>query len=446
MPVMSRLNRAAWAIFVVNIVVPTVASAQVTAQFPLQFDFLTPGARSMALGSAFIGLADDATAAVANPAGLLTLTRPEISVEGRHRRVENPFLVGGRLSGNITNSGEDTVQGPIYDISEDSSFNLSYLSVVYPQPRWAVAFFTHQPTVISSEFLYRGVFESLTIFGVPTTVRENPLSGSRDISIRQYGGAFSARANSKLTFGVGVSAYAFQLDATFARLGLPGNTFGAPDPNAIEATATQTSEEMGIGFNAGIQFQPSSAVKIGAVYRKAPSFDYVQESIVRGRSPVTRTGAFKVPDSYGAGLSWRPSDATLLSVDYVFTKHSQIKEDFIDLLTDDAGVRSRLVIDDTHELHVGFEYVITGLSWTPALRAGLWSDPDHSTRYDSSLPGAPVNAFDDLRLRNMLRGGDDLFHYTAGLGVPVSSKFELSGAVDFSERSTLASISAIVRF
>lgn len=440
-----RLNSVAWAVLTVIMVSPTVASAQVTAQFPLQFDFLTPGARSMALGSAFIGLADDATAAVANPAGLMTLTRPEISIEGRHRRVENPFLLGGRLSGNITNVGEDTVQGPIYDVSEDSSFNLSYLSVVYPKPRWAVAFFTHQPTVISSEFLYRGVFESFTAFGVTSTARENPLTGSRDISIRQYGAAFSARANSKVTFGVGLSAYSFKMAAAFARLGLP-STFGAPDPNTIEAAATQTSDEMGIGFNAGVQVQPSSTVKFGAVYRKAPSFDYVQESTARGRTPVTVNGSFKVPDSYGAGLSWRPSDSTLLSLDYVHTMHSQVKEDFIDLLTTDPGVRSRLAIDDTNEVHAGFEYVLTGLSWMPALRAGFWLDPDHSTRYDSSLPGPAVNAADDLRLRNMLRGGDDLFHYTAGVGIPVSSKFELSGAVDFSERSTLGSISAIVRF
>lgn len=442
----SRVKRVACAILAASVLAPAAASAQVTAQFPLQFDFLTPGARSMALGSAFIGLADDATAAVANPAGLLTLTRPEISFEGRHRRVEDPFLVGGRLNGTITNNGEDTVQGPRYGVTEDSSFNLSYLSVVYPKPRWAVAFFTHQPTTISSEFLYRGIFDTQTIFGTSTTVRENPLAGTRDISIRQWGGAFSARANSKLTFGVGVSAYTFKLDAAFFRLGLPGNIFGAPDPNAIESTSTQTSDEMGMGFNAGVQFQPSIAVKIGAVYRKAPSFDYAQVSVVRGQSPQAVSGSFKIPDSYGLGLSWRPSDSTLLSVDYVFTRHSQVKRDFIDLLTDDPGIRSRLVIDDTNELHVGFEYVLTQVSWSPALRAGLWSDPDHSTRYDSSLPGAPVSAFNDLRLRNMLRGGDDLFHYTAGIGVPVSGKFEVSGAVDFSERSTLGSISAIIRF
>ena len=40
----------------------------------VQFSFAPPGARSMALGGAFLGLADDATAAYANPAGLTTGT------------------------------------------------------------------------------------------------------------------------------------------------------------------------------------------------------------------------------------------------------------------------------------------------------------------------------------------------------------------------------------
>ena len=36
----------------------------------LQFNFGNPGARSLGMGGAFLGLADDASAAEANPAGL----------------------------------------------------------------------------------------------------------------------------------------------------------------------------------------------------------------------------------------------------------------------------------------------------------------------------------------------------------------------------------------
>lgn len=38
------------------------------------------GARALGMGQAFIGIADDATAASWNPAGLIQLERPEISV------------------------------------------------------------------------------------------------------------------------------------------------------------------------------------------------------------------------------------------------------------------------------------------------------------------------------------------------------------------------------
>ena len=39
---------------------------------------------------AFIGLADDATAAYTNPAGLTVLTKPEVSVEHKWGKYTNP--------------------------------------------------------------------------------------------------------------------------------------------------------------------------------------------------------------------------------------------------------------------------------------------------------------------------------------------------------------------
>src|SRR5207247_4862817 len=47
----------------------------------LLFNFSNPGARSLALGGAFIGLADDASGAETIPAGLTVLRKPEFSLE-----------------------------------------------------------------------------------------------------------------------------------------------------------------------------------------------------------------------------------------------------------------------------------------------------------------------------------------------------------------------------
>jgi long-subunit fatty acid transport protein len=108
----------------------------------IQFSFSNPGARSLGLGGAFAAIADDATAAFANPAGLTQLTRPEVSIEGRQWRYSTPFAVGGRVSGEPTGIGLDT---PIRTgVSEFDSTSLSFLSFVYPGRDWTLAVSRHQ--------------------------------------------------------------------------------------------------------------------------------------------------------------------------------------------------------------------------------------------------------------------------------------------------------------
>jgi hypothetical protein len=45
------------------------------------FSVSTPGARANGMGRAFVGVADDASAAITNPAGLMFLTRPQVYLE-----------------------------------------------------------------------------------------------------------------------------------------------------------------------------------------------------------------------------------------------------------------------------------------------------------------------------------------------------------------------------
>src|SRR5579862_147821 len=59
------------------------ASAQTDEEFFQTFplNFSNPGARAQAMGGAFIAVADDASAAVTNPAGLANLTRQQAYFE-----------------------------------------------------------------------------------------------------------------------------------------------------------------------------------------------------------------------------------------------------------------------------------------------------------------------------------------------------------------------------
>src|SRR5437588_1153012 len=65
-------------------------------QQQLRFDFSSPGARALGMGGAFLGRADDASAAEANPAGLSAVHRERsLMIEGRVSRTEARVLNGG---------------------------------------------------------------------------------------------------------------------------------------------------------------------------------------------------------------------------------------------------------------------------------------------------------------------------------------------------------------
>src|SRR5580765_7490339 len=75
------------------------------------FDFSLPGARSRGIGGAFVAIADDATSAYSNPAGLTLLFRPEVSAEGRFWRLTSRVLDSGHGFGEATGIGVDTIDG-----------------------------------------------------------------------------------------------------------------------------------------------------------------------------------------------------------------------------------------------------------------------------------------------------------------------------------------------
>jgi len=80
----------------VLVVLPVAAqNTDIEALSGLQFNFGNPGARSLGMGGAFLGLADDASAAEANPAGLTILRKMEFSLEARNYEEAQQFSTSG---------------------------------------------------------------------------------------------------------------------------------------------------------------------------------------------------------------------------------------------------------------------------------------------------------------------------------------------------------------
>src|SRR6185503_2966999 len=116
-------------------VMPAPAAAQTNSfiNAGVQFEFPPPGARSLALGGAFVAIADDATAAVANPAGLTALIRPEVSVEGRAWQFVSVTPLRGHEFGPPANVGVDTIDGLVEGETTDGTGGPSFLSAVFPR-------------------------------------------------------------------------------------------------------------------------------------------------------------------------------------------------------------------------------------------------------------------------------------------------------------------------
>ena len=178
------------------------AFAQRDLEIPLQFDFINPGARSLALAGAFIGLADDATAATTNPAGLQRLARPEVSVEGRGWKFVTDFVQGGRLTGNVTNIPIDTVAGPVFGETSERIGGMSFLSFVFPRGRWSFAGYRQEASRLRGSATTDGAFFTDTnSLGQLQDFREYPSILARELDVINYGGSFAYRAGKVLLGG-----------------------------------------------------------------------------------------------------------------------------------------------------------------------------------------------------------------------------------------------------
>ncbi len=422
---------------------PARVDAQTSLQIPLQFDFLNPGAKSMALGGAFVALADDATAPFANPAGLTQLQRPEISAELRFTRVSTGFLERGRLSGSISNAGIDTVQGPQFADSVGSHTGLGYLAAVYTRSpyRWVVAGYRHELVRVDQTFLSQGVFQK-----VPeefTSRRDSPQEGVRNVAITGYGAAASFHPYQGRRIGVHVGGaltiYRFAIDSTFRRFDTEG--FLGPANTAIElGKSTQHGHDVSAAPALGIQVA-GARVRVGAAYRHGATFTFTTRD---GIDPP-RQVRFRVPDTLALGVSVRPRPVLTIAGEMTRVTYHRLRDDFV---TDQARATQRedsFDIENGVELHAGIQYAMPAIRFRPRFRGGIWRDPDHSVHFSPS--GVSVTAVDrlfDERLAVALSTGTSQVHVTGGLGLTLTPRLELNAAVDRASTTTRASASIIL--
>jgi len=430
-----------------------VTDTETNASIP--FNLANPGARSMGLGGAFIGSADDATAAYTNPAGLTQLVTPEVSAEARHTEYSLPYVNGGSATLDPFNAG-----GIHTSDASSSVNNLSFLSVVFPHDRWSFAGYRDELVNFKTDF--RSV---LTGELVPTVGTAFPVSAHANLKIVDYGFAAAWKASDNVSLGAGLSYYDFKINTTIDRFGY------TPDFTATNVALNQQRQfgsDNDYGINLGARFVFSSSLSAGLTYRRGPQFNYEATSaalanvVQNTNGSLTPTAAtptevahltdvrFKVPDQFGAGLSWHPTDSLVVNFDADYIQYSQLTHGIQSLFGNDPAIVSRLTIPNGTELHIGGEYTFTQMSHPLSVRAGYWHDPRHSIQFTGD-PGDfrdASNAPDTgaVALATLFAGGQGSQNHAAlGIGWAFT-KFQIDAAADFSDVTDTYSVSAVYHF
>jgi long-subunit fatty acid transport protein len=441
---------------------PAMAITSVEANAGPQFNFVNPGARSLGMAGAFIGLADDSTAAYTNPAGLGQLSRKEFSAEVRYTEFSTRSVRNGRLIGAPSGQGRDTLAGLHTQSDTEGVANLSFLSFAFPLSHGTLAVYRHELANFEANFASEGPFiQSFETVGNVTNVSRVPPSiNDIDLQIANYGFAGSWRVNDKFMLGGSVNFYQFDFDTLTRRYSLDANGDGVT--TIAERTTTldysdaalvdrliQSGDDNAFGFNVGLLWLPNDKWSVGAVYRKGPTFDYdIHSDINRNQFTFDGETEFAVPDVWGLGIGYRPTDAWRISLDVARVTYSDHSDEVVEQAT--TGDVPYLKLDDTTEVRLGAEWTAINAARPYSLRFGVWREPAHQLHFvgePTPYTGTPLTV--DQNRRNtkaaLFIEGDDAWHGSLGYGV-VFDKFQVDAALDLSQRVDTLSVSMVYFF
>ncbi len=355
----------------------------------LEFNFVPPGARATAMGGTFLGLADDATAAQTNPAGLVVLARPEVAFEFKvlDYGIERLAARDSLSTLKPTRFGE-RVASP------------SFLSVTYPRGPWAVAAFRHE--FLRLEDRYTLDMREVPGWWDPDRGQLGRLfksEGTLELTGVQYGLAVAVRLG---RVNVGATARLVQL-RVFSSI-RRDNCDPIPD---LACRQGQTAllfdlddRATGVGLTGGLILRLSRRLQAAAVGELNPRIRWTDNQMRAQRADgsvhtleVTEA-AMGVPNRVGVGVTYRLRDTFRLAADVLWVQYSRIVDpDARVFSTHSATVTpDRFFVRDRWEFHGGLEYVVFARRTPVALRAGLFVNPERRIHYRPPASGRDFEA------------------------------------------------------
>jgi long-subunit fatty acid transport protein len=347
------------------------------------------GARAAGKAFAFIGVADDATAASHNPGGLVQLERPEVSIVGA-------YLLS--REGQDVTRPETVVEHQTFD-----SFSLNYLSAVYPFQLWqrnlAVSlnvqrlFDLQGDTDVASRFL--------TLEGIQR------VSSKQEGALYALSPAIAIQVTPTLSFGAAFNIWSdFLLDDGWEQKVTVQGDGRVVSGNRIVpfVSAGRIKEEYtfdGVNVTVGFLWKMTPIFSLGGVFRSPFTADVTHRHHSSltvtlldepGPQTVTTGVSFReslemdLPMSYGLGLSARLSDRWTLSLDVSRIHWSDLRleasrQAAVLLVENGAPAGKGPAVlngqaEDTTSVRLGAEYLWIRPNVVMPFRAGVFYDPE----------------------------------------------------------------------
>jgi long-subunit fatty acid transport protein len=451
------------------IVLPLAAqNTDIESLSGLQFNFGNPGARSLGMGGAFLGLADDASAAEANPAGLTILRKPEITVEGRNYLEKQVFTTSGTFP-DLQRTGFSHY-GQRVDVS--------FASFVFPIKNFSFGVYYHEPlrndgtgSVVPQKDPFTGKVVDVPNFFLPVDGNGNPTGGPitsaqcqtlrqkdpfacLEYTIKPF---LSAVTVQEKTFGLAaawkIGKFSIGGAARYHRFNETAFTFRVTpdlefDSISVQATSDFTKNSNSskdvtdVTFTGGVKLEINDKLSVGGVYKKGPRFAAPTFAATVGTGfeyvKVADT-TFHVPDIYGGGVSFRPIPVLTINADAVRVKYSNLVDNFVSINATIRAIDKAYRANDVLEVHLGAEYFFpTKVPF--ALRVGAWRDPEHTVDFRGPLTSPEAVAAATLFPQTKAQS-----HVSVGGGF-AWPRFQIDFAYDRSDLFKVGSLSAVMRF